>query len=50
MRTYWVAHALARRGHDVHVITNAKEVEPPFRMLMRDEDWSRCGVLIVTDR
>ena len=43
MRTYWVAHALARRGHDVHVITNAKEVEPPFRMLMRDEDWSRCG-------
>lgn len=43
MRTYWVAQALARRGHDVHVITNAKEVEPPFRMLMRDEDWSRCS-------
>ena len=43
MRTYWVAHSLARRGHDVDVITNAKEVEPPFRMLMRDEDWSRCG-------
>ena len=43
MRTYWVAHALARRGHDVHVVTNAKEVEPPFRMMMRDEDWNRCG-------
>jgi glycosyltransferase involved in cell wall biosynthesis len=42
MRTYWVAHALARRGHNVEVITNAKEVEPPFRMLMRGEDWGRC--------
>ena len=42
MRTYWIAHAFARRGHNVHVITNAREVEPPFRMLMRDEDWNRC--------
>ena len=26
---------LAARGHDVHVVTNAKEVAPPFRMHMR---------------
>jgi len=42
MRTYWAAHALAARGHEVHVITNAKEVQPPFRMHMRPEDWRRC--------
>ena len=35
MRTYWSAHALAARGHEVHVVTNAKEVQPPFRMHMR---------------
>jgi glycosyltransferase involved in cell wall biosynthesis len=43
MRTYWSAHALAARGHDVHVVTNAKEARPPFRMLMRRDDWDRCG-------
>ena len=42
MRTYRTAHALAARGHDVHVVTNAKEVTPPFRMHMRAEDWARC--------
>ena len=42
MRTYWTAHGLAARGHDVHVVTNAKEVRPPFRMHMRSEDWTRC--------
>jgi glycosyltransferase involved in cell wall biosynthesis len=42
MRTYWAAHALAARGHDVHVVTNAKEVQPPFRMHMREQDWQRC--------
>jgi glycosyltransferase involved in cell wall biosynthesis len=42
MRTYWTAHALAMRGHEVHVVTNAKEVRPPFRMHMRAEDWTRC--------
>jgi glycosyltransferase involved in cell wall biosynthesis len=42
MRTYRTAHALAARGHEVHVITNAKEVAPPFRMHMRAEDWARC--------
>jgi hypothetical protein len=42
MRTYWSAHGLAARGHEVHVITNAKEVRPPFRMHMRPQDWERC--------
>jgi glycosyltransferase involved in cell wall biosynthesis len=41
-RTYWCAHDLAARGHDVHVITNAKETPPPFRMHMRRQDWKRC--------
>jgi glycosyltransferase involved in cell wall biosynthesis len=44
MRTYWTAHALAARGHEVHVVTNAKEVRPPFRMHMRAKDWKRCAV------
>lgn len=42
MRTFRTAHALAARGHEVHVITNAKEIAPPFRMHMRTEDWVRC--------
>lgn len=42
MRTYWSARALAGRGHEVHVVTNAKEVQAPFRMHMRPADWARC--------
>lgn len=42
MRTYLTAHGLAARGHEVHVVTNAKEVRPPFRMHMREQDWQRC--------
>jgi glycosyltransferase involved in cell wall biosynthesis len=42
MRTYWTAHRLAARGHEVHVVTNAKEVSVPFRMHMRPQDWQRC--------
>ncbi len=42
MRTYWTAHRLAARGHDVHVVTNANEVSAPFRMHMRPQDWQRC--------
>lgn len=41
-RTYWAAHELAARGNEVHVVTNAKEVRPPFRMHMRRQDWKRC--------
>jgi glycosyltransferase involved in cell wall biosynthesis len=42
-RTYWTAHGLAARGHEVHVVTNAKEASPPFRMHMRPADWTRCA-------
>ena len=42
MRTYWSAHGLAARGHEVHVVTNAKEAVAPFRMLMDARDWERC--------
>jgi glycosyltransferase involved in cell wall biosynthesis len=41
-RTYWAAHGLAAHGHEVHVVTNAKEARPPFRMHMRQQDWQRC--------
>ena len=40
--TYHYAHALARRGHEVHVVTNAREVRPPYGMYMRGQDWARC--------
>jgi glycosyltransferase involved in cell wall biosynthesis len=43
MRTYWSAHRLAARGHDVVVVTNAREAVAPFRLLMRSEDWKRCA-------
>ncbi len=42
MRTYRAAHALAQRGHEVHVVTNAKEATAPFLMHMRPQDWDRC--------
>ena len=50
-QTYWSAHALARRGHDVHVVTNAKEAVAPYRMhdaggglgSLRGHLWRRFG-------
>ncbi len=42
MRTYLTAQGLAERGHEVHVVTNAREAAPPFRMLMTAADWQRC--------
>src|SRR5262245_14097416 len=42
MRTYWHAHGLAALGHEVDVVTNAKEAVSPFRIYMRPEDWARC--------
>jgi len=35
---YWAARALAERGHDVHVVTNAEEVEPTYRLMLDDDD------------
>ena len=42
MRNYWAAQLLAARGHEVHMVTNARGVEIPYRMHMRPEDWSAC--------
>lgn len=42
-RTYRLAHGLARRGHAVHVITNAAEVEDQYRIQLRPEDRKRLG-------
>jgi glycosyltransferase involved in cell wall biosynthesis len=36
--TYWLARGLAERGHDIHVVTNADEVEDRFRLLLGSED------------
>jgi glycosyltransferase involved in cell wall biosynthesis len=40
-KTLRIAEGLARLGHRVDVVTNAKEVEPAFRMVMRDDDFRR---------
>jgi|ERR1017187_10549493 hypothetical protein len=40
-QTYWMCRALAARGHDVFVVTNAAEVEPAYRIWMFGDDESR---------
>lgn len=42
-RMYRLAHALAGRGHQVHVVTNAMEVEDGYRVSMRPEDYDRLA-------
>jgi glycosyltransferase involved in cell wall biosynthesis len=37
-RCYWIARALARRGHQVHVVTNAGEVEDGYRIWLPPAD------------
>ena len=37
-RTYWTARALGQKGHEVHVITNANEVEKEYREELDHED------------
>lgn len=32
-QNFWASYALARQGFEVHVVTNAQEVEQPFRQL-----------------
>lgn len=36
--TYWTCRILAELGHEVHVVTNASEVEPQYRMWLQKED------------
>lgn len=40
-QTYLYARQLAEEGHDIFVVTNAREVETGYRMFMREEDWRR---------
>lgn len=39
--SYWMCHALAALGHQVHVVTNADEVEPAHRIWLRPGDEAR---------
>jgi glycosyltransferase involved in cell wall biosynthesis len=37
-RSYWIARALAMRGHEVRVVTNAGETEADYRLWIPPED------------
>jgi glycosyltransferase involved in cell wall biosynthesis len=37
-QTYWLARGLALRGHAIHIVTNADEVEDQFRMQLDSHD------------
>jgi len=37
-RVYWLAKALGERGHEVHIVTNAQEVESEYREIIDDND------------
>lgn len=37
-QTYWLSRGMARRGHEIYVVTNADEVEETFRMLLEPDD------------
>ena len=36
--TYWLARGLAEAGNDVHIVTNAGEVENTYQMRLTHED------------
>ena len=36
--TYWLARGLAERGHEIHVVTNADEVEEMYRLTLAEGD------------
>ena len=40
-QTFWFAQQVAALGHDVHIVTNAEEVEPSYRMYLSDTDCLR---------
>ncbi len=40
--TYWTARLLAEQGNEIHVVSNAVEVEPEFRMWLEENDQSLC--------
>ncbi|ADO72054.1 glycosyltransferase [Stigmatella aurantiaca] len=37
-QSYWMCRALAEAGHEVHVVTNADEVEEDYRLMLTQED------------
>jgi glycosyltransferase involved in cell wall biosynthesis len=37
--TYWLARGVAERGHEIHVVTNADEVEDMYRLTLTPNDW-----------
>ncbi|WP_408890010.1 glycosyltransferase [Myxococcus faecalis] len=37
-QSYWMARGLAEAGHEVHVVTNADEVEPEHRIIFDEDD------------
>lgn len=41
-QSYWLAHDLAKRGHRISVVTDARNVAENFRVHMRPDDWERC--------
>lgn len=38
VQSYWTLRGLAERGHEVHVVTNADEVEDHYRLSLEDDD------------
>jgi glycosyltransferase involved in cell wall biosynthesis len=38
MQSYWTVRALAERGHELYVVTNADEVEDAYRLYLDDDD------------
>ncbi len=39
---YWTCRSLAEAGHEIHVVTNAAEVEPAFRIFLDEDDAGMC--------
>ncbi len=37
-QTYWLARALGEKGHEVHIVTNAMEVEDIYKEQIENED------------
>ena len=37
---YWLIHGLAKQGHEVHVVTNAGEVEDAYRKSFAEDDYA----------
>ncbi|MBA7662612.1 hypothetical protein ES703_70641 [subsurface metagenome] len=37
-RTYWLARALGEQGVEVHIVTNAQEVEEEYKEIIQDGD------------